>query len=101
MISRIKPKNLIHIIFDNECYDSTGGQPTVSSEVDLAEAAKGCGISKVYKTDSEDDIEGIFKDCLKEDGPVFFLIKVGRDPSEKMPRVNITPQDIAKRFKGA
>jgi len=101
MISRIKPKNLIHVVFDNECYDSTGGQPTISSSVALEEAAKGCGISVVYKAGMGDDIGGIFRTCLEEDGPVFFLIKVGRDPSEKIPRVNIAPQDIAKRFKDA
>lgn len=99
MIFRIKPKNLIHVVLDNECYDSTGGQPTVSSEVDLAEAAKGCGISKVYKAGMGDDIGGIFKTCLEEDGPVFFLIKAGRDPSEKVSRVSIAPPEIAERFK--
>ncbi len=99
MISRIKPKNLIHIVFDNECYDSTGGQPTISSLVALEEAAKGCGISKAYKADTGDDIDGILKDCLKRDGPVFLLIKVGRDPSEKVSRVSIAPPEIAERFK--
>jgi thiamine pyrophosphate-dependent acetolactate synthase large subunit-like protein len=101
MISQIKPRNLTHVVFDNECYDSTGGQPTVSSAIALEGVAKGCGISKVYRAGPEDDIGGVFGGCLKEDGPVFLLIKVGRDPAEKMPRVNITPQDIAKRFKGA
>lgn len=101
MIAQIKPKNLIHVVFDNECYDSTGGQPTISSAVALEEVAKGCGISKVYKADPGDDIDGIFKDCLKQDSAVLFLIKVGRDPSKGVPRVNIPPQEIARRFKDA
>lgn len=101
MIAQLKPKNLVHVVFDNECYDSTGGQPTISSAVDLAEAASGCGISNVYRIKSEEDISGIFKDCLKRDGPVFLLIKVGRDPSKEVQRVNIPPQEIARRFKGA
>ncbi len=99
MISQIKPKNLIHVVFDNECYDSTGGQPTISSAVALEEAAKGCGILNVYRIKSEENISGIFKDCLKRDGPVFLLIKVGRDPSKEVPRVNIPPPEITKRFK--
>jgi len=101
MISKLKPKNLVHVVFDNECYDSTGGQPTLSSAVDLAEAASGCGISNVYRISSEENISGIFKDCLKQDGPVFLLIKVGRDPSKEVPRINIPPQEIARRFKDA
>ena len=101
MIAHLKPKKLLHVVFDNECYDSTGGQPTISSTVDLAEAAKGCGISNVYRIKPGDDINGIFTDCLKQDGAVFLLIKVGRDPSKGVPRVNIPPQEIAMRFKDA
>lgn len=101
MIAHLKPKNLLHVVFDNECYDSTGGQPTISSTVDLAETAKGCGISNVYKIKPGDDISGIFKNCLSQDGPVLLLIKVGRDPLGKVPRVSIPPEEIARRFKDA
>ncbi len=101
MIAHLKPKNLVHVVFDNECYDSTGGQPTISSAVDLAEAASGCGIPSVYRIKPEENISGVFKDFLKRDGPVFLLMKVGRDPSKEVPRVNILPQEIARRFKGA
>ncbi len=99
MIAQLKPNNLVHLVFDNECYDSTGGQPTISSAVDLAEAASGCGISNVHRISSEENINGIFKDCLNQAGPVFLLIKVGRDPLKGVPRVNIPPQEIVKRFK--
>lgn len=101
MIAHLKPKNLVHVVFDNECYDSTGGQPTVSSAVDLAETAKGCGISNVYRVNPEEDLGGIFRDCLKKEGPIFLLIKVGRDPSKGAPRVNIPPREIAARFRAA
>lgn len=101
MIAQLKPNNLVHVVFDNECYDSTGGQPTISSAVDLAEAAKGCGISNVYRIKSGEDAAGIFRDCLKRDGPVFLLIKVGRDPLNEVPRVNIPPQNITRRVKNA
>lgn len=99
MIAKIKPRNLIHVVFDNECYDSTGGQPTISSDVDLAGIAKGCGIKNVIRKGLGEDIGTAFSDCLKKDGPSFILLKVKRDPSEKMPRVDIAPPEIARRFK--
>lgn len=101
MISKIRPKNLVHIVFDNECYDSTGGQPTISSDIDLSEIARGCGIKNVMKRVLGEDTSGAFKDCISREGPSFLLLKVERDPIEKVPRVNITPQEIAKRFKRA
>ena len=101
MISDIKPKNLFHIVLDNECYDSTGGQPATSSRVDLAEAAKGCGIKNVMKKGQGEDLVPALRDCLRKEGPGFILIKVGRDLSGKVPRVDIAPPEIAKRFKDA
>jgi thiamine pyrophosphate-dependent acetolactate synthase large subunit-like protein len=101
MISDIKPKNLVHIVLDNECYDSTGGQPAISSRIDLAQAAKGCGIKNIIKKEQGEDLVPDLKDCLRKEGPGFILIKVGRDPSEKAARVKISPPGIAKRFKDA
>ena len=101
MISKIKPLNLIHVVLDNECYDSTGGQPTISSQIDLARVAEGCGIRNVIRKKEGEDIASAFKECLEKEGPSFILIKVGRDPSEKVPRVKIAPSEIARRFKNA
>jgi thiamine pyrophosphate-dependent acetolactate synthase large subunit-like protein len=99
MIAKLGPKNLVHVVLDNECYDSTGGQPTISSSIDLAQAARGCGIKNVIKKGPSEDIAAAFKDCLSKDGPHFLLLKVGRDPSQKVPRVDIKPPEIAGRFK--
>ena len=39
-IGSLKPKNLIHIVFDNNSHESTGGQPTNSSKIKLEKLAK-------------------------------------------------------------
>ncbi|MFH1779158.1 MAG: thiamine pyrophosphate-dependent enzyme [Candidatus Omnitrophota bacterium] len=99
MIARLKPKNLVHVVFDNECYDSTGGQPSISAKVNLADIAKGCGIPNVNKVELGENFAGIFKKYLTQGGPSFLLVKVERDPLVKVPRVNISPSDITERFK--
>lgn len=101
MVAQAAPKNLIHVVLDNECYDSTGGQPTISSSIDLAAAARGCGINNVMKAGGTADITAEFRECLAKEGPVFLLAKVGRDPAGKAPRVNIAPPQITGRFKKA
>ena len=35
-IGIIKPKNLVHVIFDNSSHESTGGQPTVTNKIQLS-----------------------------------------------------------------
>ena len=34
-IGSLKPKNLIHFVFDNSSHESTGGQPTMSSKIEI------------------------------------------------------------------
>ena len=38
-IGNYSPRNLYHIVFDNESYDSTGGQPTTSTTVNFEKLA--------------------------------------------------------------
>lgn len=38
-----RPKNLIHIIINNEAHETVGGLPTAASQIDLTVIAKGCG----------------------------------------------------------
>lgn len=99
MIAQLKPRNLIHVVFDNECYDSTGGQRSISAEVNLADVARGCGIPKVEEKKLGEDFVDSFKDYLNQDGPSFLLIKVERDPATEMPRVSISPSEIANRIR--
>ena len=39
-IGSLQPKNLIHVIFDNNVHESTGGQPTYSNQIDISKIAK-------------------------------------------------------------
>ena len=39
-IGSLKPKNLIHVVFDNNSHESTGNQPTNSSKINLEKLAK-------------------------------------------------------------
>ena len=47
-IGFLKPKNLVHFIFDNSSHESTGGQPTMTSKIDLQKIAKTVNY-KTYK----------------------------------------------------
>jgi sulfopyruvate decarboxylase subunit beta len=47
-LARYKPKNLVHVIFDNQSLLSVGGFPTATATgTDLAAVARGCGIEAV------------------------------------------------------
>ena len=71
------PKNLIHIVFDNECYESSRGAPTATSGVtDLATVAHGAGFAHVASVSDAQQFETAFLEALKRDDLSFILAKV-------------------------
>lgn len=93
----LKPKNFIHIVFDNEVYGSTGNQPTISNVVRLEQVAKAAGYVHVERVREREDIVYEFKDLLKKDGPSMLLIKVN-ELAEDAGRVLLEPHEITQRF---
>jgi sulfopyruvate decarboxylase beta subunit len=96
-VGAVKPKNLIHVVFDNEVYGSTGNQPTISRVVRLDAVAKAAGYVNVERVLEREDLVYEFKDMLKKDGPSFLLVKV-TEQSEDAGRVLLDPDDITRRF---
>lgn len=52
VIGSIKPKNLIHIVINNEAHETVGGMPTVAGEIDLVGIAKACGYINAVRVNS-------------------------------------------------
>jgi len=99
-IGALKPKNLIHVVFDNEVYGTTGNQPTYSRMVRLDQVAKATGYVNIERVWEREDIVYEFKDMLKQEGPSFLLIKVN-EQIEDADRVSVEPADLTKRFRAA
>ena len=99
LIATERPANLVHIILDNEAYESTGAQPSISSEVDLAEVGRSCGYPHVVRADEIEGLEGALLACESRPGPHLILVKAGIVPVEGIPRVSHAPTDIRDRFR--
>ena len=99
LIATERPSNLVHIILDNEAYESTGGQPSISSGVDLAQVGTSCGYQRVARADDIESLESALSDCDTGPGPHLILVKVGIAPVEGIPRVSYSPPDIRDRFR--
>ena len=60
-LARYRPKNLIHVIFDNESLLSVGGFPTATSTgSDLAGIAKAAGVPRTATVRSLDELRAEF-----------------------------------------
>ena len=99
-IGAFRPKNFVHVVFDNEVYGSTGNQPTFSRVVRLDQVAKAAGYVNVERVHEREDLVYEFKDMLAKEGPSMLLVKV-TDQADDVGRVLLEPPDITQRFKKA
>ncbi len=99
-VGALRPKNFVHVVFDNEVYGSTGNQPTFSRVVRLDQVAKAAGYVNVERVREREDLVYEFKDMLAKEGPSMLLVKV-TDQADDVGRVPLEPPDITQRFKKA
>lgn len=100
LIATEHPPNLVHIILDNEAYESTGGQPAISASVDLAEIGQSCGYRHVDRAASHGELERALDAYPPDVGPRLILVKAAIAPVEGIPRVAQAPEAIRDRFLG-
>jgi len=86
-----KPKNFLHLLMDNECYATTGGQPVPNSQdINYAGMAKEAGYTAAYSFDNIEDFATNIGNIMKEEGPVFVAMKmvpeVENEPIGNRPR---------------
>ncbi len=97
-IGHYQPKNLLHVILDNEVHDSTGGQSTVSPTTRFAQIAAATNYKNVYAAESLEDL----KDCLADEenrqGPSLLHLKTRPGSPNELGRPTIKPPQVKERF---
>ena len=95
-IGSLKPKNFIHIIFDNKSHESTGGQPTNSKLIEIEKITASCKY-KTYKITKKEQIKTIFSQIKNKNGPICIVVKIETSNVRSI-RVELTPPNIKTRF---
>jgi len=71
------PKNFVHLLMDNECYATTGGQPVPNAQdINYAGMAKEAGYAAAYSFDNIEDFATNIGKIMQETGPVFVAMKI-------------------------
>jgi thiamine pyrophosphate-dependent acetolactate synthase large subunit-like protein len=82
-----RPKNLIHICWDNQQYESSGGEPTVSTtgHIDFAAIARSAGIQSSRPVGVVDDLKEAVSYALSHEGPHFIWARIEAGRAEVPP----------------
>jgi thiamine pyrophosphate-dependent acetolactate synthase large subunit-like protein len=82
-----QPKNLIHICWDNKQYESSGGEPTVSTagNIDFAGIARSAGIQSAHSVSTVDELKQAVSHALGQKGPHFICAQIEAGRAEAPP----------------
>jgi thiamine pyrophosphate-dependent acetolactate synthase large subunit-like protein len=98
-VGRVRPKNLIHIVFDNKIYESSGCLPTASAyNLNIANFGRAAGIPSVREVSALDEFKAAVKNAFETDGPHFIVAVVepsGEDANTSYSKLN----EVEGKFK--
>jgi phosphonopyruvate decarboxylase len=102
-IGSCSPPNLVHVVIDNEAYESTGSQRTTSAVTRLDDVALACGYRQATRCRDGPGLERAVRAALRDPGPSFVLVKVNRTVATEPPRVTTlyTPPETTRRVQRA
>ncbi len=85
-----RPKNYIHVVFNNGAHDSVGGQPTVGHEIDLVEIAHAMHYEHAVCVSTERQLQDALEDMLT-DGLQLIEVRVKKGNRKDLGRPTTTP----------
>lgn len=95
-IGSLLPSNLIHIVFDNNSHESTGGQPTNTKKIKIDLIAQATNYT-VFTVDTIKKLENILNKINKIRGPILILVKI-ENSTYVSKRISLAATKIRERF---
>jgi len=93
-----QPRNLLHVILDNESHDSTGGQQTVSPITRFAEVAAAANYRRAFTTDRAEDVRQCIQYLRSTAGPSLLHVKIQPGSPKEIGRPSVKPHEVKQRF---
>tara|TARA_Y100000034_G_C6910131_1_gene424115 strand:- start:1464 stop:2585 length:1122 start_codon:yes stop_codon:yes gene_type:complete len=97
-IGHYHPRNFYHMVFDNNAYDSTGGQPTVSSTVNFDKIALAVGYSSAKTVETKKDLVKELLEIKQIAGPNMIIVKVNKGARKDLGRPTTIPIENKDAF---
>lgn len=95
------PASFVHVCLDNAVHASTGGQRTISKQIPLEKMAAAAGYPTALRAGTEAELESALAQLADAPKPAFLLVVVEPGTTAGIPRVEIEPPEIARRFRKA
>ncbi len=98
VIGSNKPKNMVHIVINNEAHETVGGMPTVAGSVDLVGVAKACGYPNAVRVDDFAALDKELEAAKGRNELSFIEVKCSIGAREDLGRPTTTATENKKAF---
>lgn len=92
------PSNFKHIVLNNGCHDSVGGQPTVGFDIKFSEIASSCGYQVEPPVKDLVRLKRAVEKINKIEGPSFLEVSVAKGSRSNLGRPTSTPLENRDAF---
>lgn len=97
-ISHFAKENFIHILMNNGCHESVGGQPTEAFRADCTAMARACGYQHTVLIKDESDLAAWLKNGISSEFTQFVEIRTNASSRADLGRPAGDPQDWKSDF---
>ncbi|NFD29455.1 phosphonopyruvate decarboxylase [Clostridium botulinum] len=97
-IATQNPKNLIHIVLNNDAHESVGGMPTCAVGINIANIAQASGYPKVYSADSLRKLNDVLKKAKYTNELCLIEVKVSLESRPDLGRPKESARENKENF---
>ncbi|SNS59810.1 phosphonopyruvate decarboxylase [Ekhidna lutea] len=90
--------NYKHILINNGCHESVGGQATVGFAIDFQKIAEASGYKQTWMVKEMAELPGIWEQFQNADGPVLLEIRTTEESRADLGRPTTTPVENKEAF---
>lgn len=93
-----QPTNLLHIVLDNNTHDSTGGQATVSHNIDFVEHAASVCYPIAQQVNGLDELTKSIVKWQIQGGLTLLYLRIAKGSTKELGRPSIKPYQVKERL---
>ena len=97
-IASVAPKNMVHIVLNNEAHETVGGMPTVSASMDFTNVAIACGYPEAIKVTNESELITALDRANQSDKLIFIEIYCALGSRNNLGRPTTTALENKNNF---
>lgn len=92
------PANLKHVVLNNGCHESVGGQPTAGFQISVPGIAEACGYKRTWQAQSADEVRACVKQLRDANGPALLEVRVRKGARADLGRPKSSPLENKTAF---